>query len=117
MTDWVLENLLPFYLKRIIGLPGDHITIDHNVITINGVVIDQEFLEDENGSINVYTYCDTSQLEVCEFNVPVNSYFVLGDNREHSLDSRYPSLGYVSKEQMYGRVIIQFNNILRSILN
>lgn len=105
-----------FYLKRIIGLPGDHIRIDYDVITINGEIIDQIFLEDENGSINVYTYCDSSRLEVCDFDVPMNSYFVMGDNREHSLDSRYSSLGYVSEDQLYGIVVIKFDNIFRNIL-
>ena len=104
-----------YYLKRIIGLPGDNIIIDHNVITINGEIIDQEFLENEDGSIDVYTYCNSSQLEVCEFNVPTNSYFVLGDNREHSLDSRSDELGYIVKEQIYGTVTFKFDNIFRDI--
>jgi len=104
-----------YYLKRIIGLPGDNIIIDHNVITINGEIIDQEFLEDEYGSIVVYTYCNSSQLEVCEFNVPTDSYFVLGDNREHSLDSRSDELGYIVKEQIFGTVTFKFNNIFRDI--
>ena len=104
-----------YYLKRIIGLPGDNIIIDHDVITINGEIIEQEFLENEYGSIEVYTYCNSSQLQVCEFDVPDNSYFVMGDNREHSLDSRSDILGYVSKEQIYGTVIYKFDNIFRDI--
>jgi len=106
-----------FYLKRIIGLPGENIKIDHNVITINGVEIEQEFLENEFGSIDVYTYCNTSHLQVCEFDVPLNSYFVLGDNREHSLDSRSDQLGFVREEQLYGTVVFKFNNIFRDVLN
>lgn len=106
-----------FYLKRIIGLPGDTVKIDHNIITINGVEIEQTFLEDENGSISVYTYCNTNNIDVCEFNVPQNSYFVMGDNREHSLDSRSSLLGYVDESQLYGKVIIKFNNIFRNVLN
>ncbi len=106
-----------FYLKRIIGLPGDNIVIDHNVITINGDIIEQEFLENEYGSIDVYTYCSITYDEVCEFDVPQDSYFVLGDNREHSLDSRSDLLGYVHEDQLYGTVVIKFNNIFRNVLN
>ena len=106
-----------FYLKRIIGLPGDHIEINNSIITINGTVIDQEFLENESGSIEVNTYCNISQLQVCEFIVPLDHYFVLGDNRENSLDSRSDLLGYVHEDQIYGKVIFKFNNIFRDVLN
>ena len=106
-----------FYLKRIIGLPGESIKIDHSVITINGVEIEQEFLENEFGSIDVYTYCNTSHLQVCEFDVPLDSYFVLGDNREHSLDSRSDQLGFVHENQLYGTVVLKFNNIFRDVIN
>ncbi|MCK5761690.1 MAG: signal peptidase I [Candidatus Izimaplasma sp.] len=106
-----------FYLKRIIGLPGETVKIDHNIITINGIEIVQEFLKNEFGSIDVFTYCNSSYSQVCEFNVPDDSYFVLGDNREHSLDSRSDLLGYVHEEQLYGVVVLKFNNILRGVLD
>lgn len=106
-----------FYLKRIIGLPGDYIIIDHNVIKINGDVISQKFLENDLGSIEVYTYCNISNDEFCEFDVPQNSYFVMGDNREHSLDSRSDLLGFVHEDKLYGIVILKINNIFRDIIN
>lgn len=106
-----------YYLKRIIGLPGDLVEIDHNIIKINGEIIEQEFIEDEYGSIISYTYCNNNEQEVCTFNVPIDSYFVLGDNREHSLDSRSNLLGYVKKEQIYGTVIYKFENVFRGIFN
>ena len=43
-----------YYLKRIIGLPGETVKIDHNVITINGVEIDQQFLENESKNHSLY---------------------------------------------------------------
>jgi len=102
-----------FYLKRIIGLPGETVKIDHNVISINGNIIEQSFIDEDS----VYTYCNSSHLQVCEFNVPEGSYFVMGDNREHSLDSRFDELGFVTEEQLYGRIVFKFNNIFRGSLN
>ncbi len=102
-----------YYLKRIIGLPGETVKIDHSVVTINGNVIEEPFIDEDN----VYTYCNTAHLTVCEFNVPEGSYFVMGDNREHSLDSRYDEVGYITEEQLYGTVVFKFNNIFRSSFN
>lgn len=106
-----------YYIKRIIGLPGEKIIISNNQITVNGVIIEQEFLEDENGSILANTYCNNDPSLTCEFNVPADSFFVLGDNRENSLDSRSHLLGYVHKDSIYGTVIFKFNNIFRSTFN
>lgn len=105
-----------YYIKRVIGMPGDMVIIDHNQITVNGVLIEQSFIEDENGSMLSYTYCNNALEEVCEFDVPENYYFVLGDNREHSTDSRSNSLGFVSEDAIYGKVIFKFNNIIRNFL-
>ena len=102
-----------YYLKRIIGLPGETVKIDHSVVYINGSAIDEPFIDEDN----VYTYCNSSHVTVCEFNVPEGSYFVMGDNREHSLDSRFDELGFVTEEQLYGTVVFKFNNIFRSSLN
>ena len=102
-----------YYIKRIIGLPGDKVNIDENTITVNGVLLDQEFLKDEDGSILNYTYCDQLYTRTCNFTVPIDSYFVLGDNRENSLDSRYIEVGYVNEDQVMGKVIFHFNNIFK----
>jgi signal peptidase I len=105
-----------YWIKRVIGLPGDNVLIDHNEIFVNGTKIDQSFIEDENGSILSYTYCNNAHELVCEFNVPEHYYFVLGDNREHSTDSRSDLLGFVSEDQIYGRVIFKYNNVIRNFL-
>jgi signal peptidase I len=103
-----------YYIKRLIGLPGETVVISNNEITINGVIIEQEFLEDEFGSMLINTYCPNDPTESCQFDVPINSYFVLGDNREHSLDSRSNMLGFVDEERVYGTVVLKFNNFLRN---
>jgi len=103
-----------YYIKRLIGLPGEIVVIGNNEITINGVIIYQYFLENEDGSMLVNTFCSNNAAEICEFDVPANSYFVLGDNRDYSLDSRSSMLGFVDEERVYGTVILKFDNFLRN---
>lgn len=78
-------------VKRIIGLPGDIVMYNNNTLYINGKVIEEN-----------YTRKDTDDL--ISDKVPENMYYVLGDNRSNSLDSRY--IGFVSKEDIEGVVNI-----------
>ena len=78
-------------IKRLIGLPGDHVEIDENgVMTINGEVQSEDYV--------VYQYAIPSV-----FDVPEGYYLFMGDNRANSLDSRYWSDPYVSAESIQGR--------------
>lgn len=103
-----------YWIKRVIGLPGDVIVIDDGVVYVNEEKINQDFLIDENGSIDEYTVCRSGDKSYCSYEVPEDSYFVLGDNRDVSDDSRSPNLGYVSRDQLYGKVVLKFNNIFRN---
>lgn len=103
-----------YWIKRIIGLPGDNIVLNNGVVFVNGFEIDQNFLEDDNGSIDDYTICRVGDPDYCEFNILEGQYFVLGDNRSVSDDSRSNTLGYVSEEELFGKVIYKFNNFLRN---
>ncbi|MBN2605642.1 MAG: signal peptidase I [Bacilli bacterium] len=105
-----------YWIKRVIGLPGDTVIIDHNEIFVNGIKIDQSFIQAEDGSMLSYTYCNNAHELVCEFQVPDKYYFVLGDNREHSTDSRSDLLGYVREDNIYGKVIFKYNNLIRNFL-
>lgn len=105
----------PYLIKRIIGLPGETVLIDDNEIYIDGVLLVQDFIDQEQ----VNTYCVSGQyINYCSFTVPENSYFVLGDNRDghavdgvvsgYSIDSR--TFGSVSVDDIYGKVIVTFKD-------
>ncbi|PAT02434.1 signal peptidase I [Candidatus Izimaplasma bacterium ZiA1] len=115
-----------FYIKRIIGLPGETIKLQENSLYIDKdgqgidfdfILVEQEFLKDDEGNMINYTYCDYQAQDTCTFNVPDGAYFVLGDHREVSVDSRNSSLGMIMKEDIYGVVVYKYNNFLRDIFN
>ncbi len=77
-------------IKRVIGLPGDIVEIKDNVLYINEEVYEESYLDE--GTF-------TEDLIVA---VPEDSYFVLGDNREKSLDSRNDRVGFVNEDDIEG---------------
>jgi signal peptidase I len=83
-------------VKRIIGLPGDRISISGGMVIRNDEVLDEPYLKAEGVSGTM-----------SEVTVPADSYFVLGDNREVSNDSRNAALGFVGKDQLRGKVIFR----------
>lgn len=82
-------------IKRIIGVPGDHIVIRSGVVKINGVVANDDYTADgaTDGNVDII--------------IPEDRYFVLGDNRLHSKDSRAAMVGCVPKKSILGKVNIR----------
>ena len=93
-------------IKRVIGLPGDWIEMDTDGnIYLNGEKLDEPYVQQKD-----FGECD---LEF-PFQVPQEQYFVVGDMRENSIDSRNTLIGCIPKDQIVGKVFFRvwpFQNI------
>lgn len=95
-----LDNVDSYYVKRLIGLPNDHIRCINNVLYINDVKQEEKYLDDHQ---------ITGDFEIT---LSDDEYYVLGDNRTNSLDSRY--FGPVKKKNIKSSgivIIYPFNHL------
>ena len=94
-----------FYIKRIVGLPGDTIQIKDGYLYIDGERADENYgLERMN----------KAGIAAEEIKLGADEYFVLGDNRNGSSDSRDPSVGILKREEIIGRAWVRIwplNNV------
>ena len=90
-------------IKRVIGLPGETLKYENNTLYIDGQEIKESYLKEETADFNL------KDLDLEK--IPSDTYFVMGDNRDNSKDSRM--IGPVKKEQIKGRaklVILPLKN-------
>lgn len=123
------------FIKRLIGLPGDRIQVNNGVLYINGEAVERESLgvqpfENEHGIVEhiqryretlpngvSYTTFDRGATELDStrvFEVPEGNYFMMGDDRDNSADSRVPSVvGFVPYDNLVGPaqfIVVSFDN-------
>jgi signal peptidase I len=112
-------------IKRVIGLPGDHIRVSRGRLIINGTLVPRRkvksfaYRQYSGPAVDVTEYEETlpggsahriimrsdgdPQENTGEYVVPAEHLFMMGDNRDNSADSRFASLGYVPVENLIGR--------------
>ena len=88
------------YIKRIIGLPGDVIEMRNGVVIVNGTKL-PEALTGEGGYL-----AERDPNNFGPTTVPKGQYFMMGDNRQNSSDSRFPQLGTIPREDIIGRAFV-----------
>ena len=81
-------------VKRIIAVSGDMISINRNTVYVNNQAVNEEYLYEEY------------MADMATIIVPDHSVFVMGDNRNHSSDSRDPAIGNIPESSIIGRVFI-----------
>jgi signal peptidase I len=84
------------YIKRVVGVPGDRVKIQDGVVMVNGVRLSEPYVPDEYDDVHSYP----------ETVLPAHSYFVMGDHRNLSNDSR--DFGPVSDDYIYGKAVFGY---------
>ncbi|MCB1217287.1 signal peptidase I [bacterium] len=82
------------YIKRVIGLPGDSVRVQDHTVYVNGEALIEDYIAED------------PDFDYPSVTVPEDSYFVMGDNRNHSSDSRV--WGFVPRDNIEGRALFVF---------
>ena len=84
------------YVKRILGVGGDTIEVNQGEVRVNGTVLDEPYIKERTeGKYGPVT-------------VPEGCYFMMGDNRNRSMDSRFWDNTFVTKDQILGKAVLKY---------
>ena len=84
------------YVKRIIGTEGDVVEVEDGEVYVNGEMLTEDYI------------AETTVGDFGPYLVPEDSYFMMGDNRNHSLDSRYWDNKFVHEDEILGKVELRY---------
>lgn len=84
------------YVKRVIGEPGDVVEVLNGDVSIDGEVLKEDYI------------AETTQGDFGPYIVPEGCYFMMGDNRNHSLDSRFWENKFVEEDEILGKVVLRY---------
>ena len=93
---WFPLDKTKSYIKRVIGLPGDRVEVENGVVIVNGKRLNEDYVPDEYRDHNSYV----------PVQVAANQYYVLGDHRSSSNDSR--AWGTVERGYIYGKAVFVY---------
>ena len=96
MVFWFPGDPSKSYIKRVIGVPGDTVRIEGGAVYVNGQELNEPYVPEE--------FRDRVSYE--EHRVPADQYFVLGDHRNSSSDSR--TWGFVKRDAIYGKAVFVY---------
>lgn len=94
-------------IKRVVAQEGDTVRIEDDDIYINGKELDEKYIPTSTRT-RIPFDSQTFLAEGEEITVPEDHYFLMGDNRENSKDSRFKDIGFVSRSQIKGRVFFRY---------
>lgn len=102
---WYPDDPTKSYIKRVIGLPGDRVRIEAGQVYVNDRALVEDYVPEEYRDNSSWPHTAPGQ-PVRDQVVPASEYFVLGDHRSSSSDSR--SWGYVPREKIYGKAVFVY---------